>query len=75
MAEIPEEIIAIFPDQLAEALNVVKKLPIVTKASRFSPGLRVVVPKTQEAEPVLHEALKAVRRLQGVAPTLEPSFL
>jgi ABC-2 type transport system ATP-binding protein len=74
-----EEIVAIYPDRLAEALSIMKKLPIVTRAAMFGAGLHVVAGRAQEAEPILSQALTdqgiAIKRIQRIAPTLEDAFI
>jgi ABC-2 type transport system ATP-binding protein len=78
-AEMPEEIIAVFPDRLTEAVQVLKKLPLVTKVAMFGAGLHVVATSAPEAELVLHQALNAqgitIRSMQRIAPSLEDAFI
>jgi ABC-2 type transport system ATP-binding protein len=77
--ETTEEIVAIYPDQLARALRIIKKLPIVTRAAIYGAGLHVVAERAQEAEPVLSQALTdqgiLIKRMHRVSPNLEDAFI
>ncbi len=76
---VPEEILAVFPDHLGEALAVLQELPQVTEAAVFGDGLHVTAASSREAEPVVRAALEArgitIHRLFGVAPSLEDAFI
>jgi ABC-2 type transport system ATP-binding protein len=78
-AGVPEEIIALYPDQLNEALEVVKGLPEVREAAVFGDGLHVATASAAELEPVLRAALGqrgiGVRGLARVEPSLEDAFI
>ncbi len=76
---VPEQIIAVYPDRLGEALEVVRQLPQVAEAAVFGDGLHVAAAQAQEAEAAVKEALAArgiaIRRLQQVEPSLEDAFI
>ncbi len=78
-AAVPEEIIAVFPDRLGEALEVIRKLPQVAEAAVFGDGLHVATTRAPEAEAAIKEALAvqkiAIRRLGRVEPSLEDAFI
>ncbi|MEW6657167.1 MAG: ABC transporter ATP-binding protein [Thermodesulfobacteriota bacterium] len=78
-AEVPEEIIAVFPDRLGEALEVIRKLPQISEAAVFGDGLHVATTQAAAAETALKEALAAegiaIRRLGRVEPSLEDAFI
>jgi ABC-2 type transport system ATP-binding protein len=76
---VPEQIIAVYPDRLGEALEVVRQLPQVAEAAVFGDGLHVAAAQAQEAQKAVKEALAArgiaIRRLQQVEPSLEDAFI
>jgi ABC-2 type transport system ATP-binding protein len=78
-AQVPEEIIAVFPDRLGEALEVIRKLPQVAEAAVFGDGLHVATTQAAAAETAMKEALAtegiAIRRLGRVEPSLEDAFI
>ena len=73
------EILAIYPDRLDEAFEVVRSLPTVTTVSIFGNSLHVATSNPEQAQVMVREALEArqisVRRLAPVAPTLEDAFI
>ncbi len=73
------EILAIFPDRLAEALEALRSLPSVTTASIFGNSLHVATDNPAETRAMVQEVLKArhiaIRRLASVPPTLEDAFI
>jgi ABC-2 type transport system ATP-binding protein len=73
------EILALYPDRLDEAYEVVRSLPTVTTVSIFGNSLHVVASDPEQARTVVQEALEArhiaVRRLAPVAPSLEDAFI
>jgi drug efflux transport system ATP-binding protein len=73
------EILAIYPDRLDEAFEVVRSLPAVTTVSIFGNSLHVAASDPEQAQVVVQEALQArhisVRRLVAVAPSLEDAFI
>jgi len=78
-AMVPEDIIAVFPDRLEEALEVIRRLPQISEAAVFGDGLHVATTKGPEAEAAMKEALAAaginIRRLGRVEPSLEDAFI
>ena len=73
------EILALYPDRLDEAFEVVRSLPTVTTVSIFGNSLHVATSNPEQAQVMVQEALEArqisVRRLAPVAPTLEDAFI
>ncbi len=78
-AAVPEQIIAVYPDRLDEALALIKKLPQVTEAAVFGTGLHVATLNADQTEADLKEALGAqqiaIRSLARVPPSLEDAFI
>jgi ABC-2 type transport system ATP-binding protein len=78
-AAVPEEIIAVFPDRLGEALELIRKLPQVSEAAVFGDGLHVATTQAAEAEAAMKEAMAAqgiaIRGLGRVEPSLEDAFI
>jgi len=76
---VPEEILAVYPDRLEEALQIIKALPGVVEAAVFGEGLHVAAARAQEVEAAVRQALAArditVRRLERVPPSLEDAFI
>ncbi len=73
------EILAIYPDRLDEAFEVVRSLPQVTTVAIFGNSLHVATTNPEQAQVMVREALEArqisIRRLVPVAPTLEDAFI
>jgi ABC-2 type transport system ATP-binding protein len=73
------EILAIYPDRLDEAFDVVQSLPPVTMVAIFGNSLHVVTSNPEEARVVVQKALEArqisIRRLAQIPPTLEDAFI
>lgn len=78
-AALPHQIIAVFPERLGEALQVIKALPQVEEAAIFGAGLHLTAASLEEAEDAVQRALAArgigIRRLHRVSPTLEDAFI
>jgi ABC-2 type transport system ATP-binding protein len=77
---VPEQIISVQPrDRLAEALDLIKKLPRVSEAAVFGEGLHVATSRAEEVEAAIRQTLAAnniaLRRLARVPPTLEDAFV
>jgi ABC-2 type transport system ATP-binding protein len=76
---VPEQIIAVYPDRLDDALEAIKPLPMVAEAAVFGAGLHVAVSRAEEAEPAIKEALAARRvalhSMRRVTPSLEDAFI
>jgi len=73
------EILAVYPDRLHEAFEVVRSLPPVTTVAIFGNRLHVATSNPDEAQEMVREALKArqisVRRMAPASPTLEDAFI
>jgi ABC-2 type transport system ATP-binding protein len=73
------EILAVYPDRLHEACEVVRALPPVTTVAIFGNSLHVATSNPEEAQVMVREALEArqisIRRLAPVSPTLEDAFI
>jgi ABC-2 type transport system ATP-binding protein len=77
--EVREAILAVYPERLGEALEVLRELPEISEAAVFGDGLHLSAPEPDVAERALRQALaarkiplKAVRR---VRPSLEDAFI
>ena len=73
------EILAIYPDRLHEAFEVVRSLPPVSTVAIFGNSLHVATTNPEQAQVMVREALEArqisIRRLVQVSPTLEDAFI
>jgi ABC-2 type transport system ATP-binding protein len=76
---LPETILAVYPDRLGEALEIIRGLPEVGEAAVFGDGLHVATLQPEEAEAALRQALTeagiSVPRLDRVTPSLEDAFI
>jgi ABC-2 type transport system ATP-binding protein len=76
---VPEQIVAVYPDRLGEALELVSRLPQVAEAAVFGDGLHVAVARGEEVESALEQVLSsrgiAVRRMERIEPSLEDAFI
>jgi ABC-2 type transport system ATP-binding protein len=76
---VPEQILAVFPDRLGEALEVIRALPQVAEAAVFGDGLHVAAREAEAAAAAVQAALatRGIRlfRLQRVEPSLEDAFI
>ncbi|MCG6918240.1 MAG: ABC transporter ATP-binding protein [Deltaproteobacteria bacterium] len=76
---VPEQIIAIYPDRLGEALEVVRQLPQVAEAALFADGIHAAAAHAEEAESAVKQALAAhgivIRRIQRLELSLEDAFI
>jgi ABC-2 type transport system ATP-binding protein len=76
---VPEEIMAVYPDRLGEALEVAQQLPQITEAAVFGAGLHLAAPRAEEAEQAVRAAFAAqhltIKGLTRVEPTLEDAFI
>jgi ABC-2 type transport system ATP-binding protein len=74
-----EAILAVFPDDLDGALQLIKKLPQVAEAAVFGDGLHIATTRPQEVEPAIQEILAAhdiaFGRMERVPPSLEDAFI
>ncbi|MFH1594785.1 MAG: ABC transporter ATP-binding protein [Pseudomonadota bacterium] len=77
--EVREAILAVFPDDLDGALQLIKKLPQVAEAAVFGDGLHIATTRPQEVEPAIKEILSAHHiafgRIEPVPPSLEDAFI
>ncbi len=77
--EVKEAILAVFPDDLDGALQLIKKLPQVAEAAVFGDGLHIATTRPQEVEPAIKEILSAHHiafgRIEPVPPSLEDAFI
>jgi ABC-2 type transport system ATP-binding protein len=77
--KIPEEIVAIYADNLFKALKILKNIPTVTSAAMYGAGLHVVAGRAKKAAPILSQALTnqgiTIKRIQRISPTLEDAFV
>jgi ABC-2 type transport system ATP-binding protein len=73
------EILAVYPDRLDEAYEVVRSLPPVTTVAIFGNSLHVAAANPEQAQEMVREALDArqisIRRLALIPPTLEDAFI
>ncbi len=76
---VPEEIIAVYPERLGEALEAIRRLPEVAEAAVFGDGLHVASARAAEVEAAIKETLAArgiaINRMQRVEPSLEDAFI
>jgi ABC-2 type transport system ATP-binding protein len=77
--EVKETILALYPDDLDGALDVLKKLPQVAEAAVFADGLHIATTRPGEAEPAIQAALAAHNiacgPIERVRPSLEDAFI
>jgi len=73
------EILAIYPDRLHEAFEVVRSLPQVSTVAIFGNSLHVTTTNPEQTRVMVRDALQArhisIRRLVQVSPTLEDAFI
>lgn len=79
-AEVKEAILAVHPDNLDAALELIKKLPGVVEAAVFGDGLHVAVTEPEAGRRGIEETLQAhnltlLRRIERVQPSLEDAFI
>ena len=76
---LPEQIIAIYPDRLAEALELVRQLPQIAEAALFADGIHAAAAQAEEAESAVKQTLAAhgivIRRIQRLELSLEDAFI
>ena len=74
-----EAIIAVHPDDLGTALEVLRQLPQAQEVAVFGGGLHVTAGEAEETERAVREALDAcgiaIKRMARVAPSLEDAFI
>ena len=79
-AEVRESILAVYPDNLDGALDLIKRLPQVAEAAVFGDGLHVATSRPEEVESAIPEILSAnhiglKRHIDRVPPSLEDAFI
>jgi ABC-2 type transport system ATP-binding protein len=78
-AEVKETVLAVFPDNLDGALELIKQLPQVSEAAVFGNGLHISTPQPEETEPAIKDTLAAhhiaVGGMERVTPSLEDAFI
>lgn len=76
---LPGQIIAIYPERLAEALELVRQLPQIAEAALFADGIHAAAAQAEEAESAVKQTLAAhgivIRRIQRLEPSLEDAFI
>ena len=78
--EVKETILAVHPDNLDAALELIKQLPQVAEAAVFGDGLHVAVAQPEAGERHIEETLQAhnialLRHIERVPPSLEDAFI
>jgi ABC-2 type transport system ATP-binding protein len=77
--EVKEAILAVYPDDLDGALDLIKKLPQVDEAAVFGAGLHIATTRPDESEPAIKDTLAAHHiafdRIERVRPSLEDAFI
>ena len=77
--EVKETILALTPDNLDGALDLIKKLPQVAEAAVFGDGLHIATIRPEETEPAIQSVLAAHHiacgRIEWVRPSLEDAFI
>ena len=77
--EVKETILALYPDNLDGARDLIRKLPQVAEVAVFGDGLHVATTWPEEAEPAIQAALSAHHiawgRIERVRPSLEDAFI
>ncbi len=74
-----KHILAVYPDRLGDALEVIQRVPQVSDAAVFGAGLHISAVDVAEAEAAIKASLAregiALRRLQHIEPSLEDAFI
>jgi ABC-2 type transport system ATP-binding protein len=77
--EVKETILALTPDNLDGALDLIRKLPQVAEAAVFGDGLHIATTRPEETEPAIQAVLSAHQiacgRIERVRPSLEDAFI
>jgi ABC-2 type transport system ATP-binding protein len=77
--EVKEAILALTPDNLDGAIELIKQLPQVDEAAVFGDGLHVATQQPDAVEPAIQETLAAHHisfdRIERVRPSLEDAFI
>ncbi|MFA5111432.1 MAG: ABC transporter ATP-binding protein [Desulfobaccales bacterium] len=77
--QVTETILALTPDDLDGALDLIKRLPQVAEAAVFGDGLHIATTRPDETEPAIKETLTAHHigfgGIERVPPSLEDAFI
>jgi ABC-2 type transport system ATP-binding protein len=77
--EVKETVLAVFPDNLDGALELIKQLPQVSEAAVFGDGLHISTLQPEETEPAIKDTLAAhhiaLGSIERVTPSLEDAFI
>ncbi|MCK9378077.1 MAG: ABC transporter ATP-binding protein [Syntrophobacterales bacterium] len=77
--QVTETILALTPENLDGALDLIKRLPQVKEAAVFGDGLHIATTHPDETEPAIKETLAAHHigfdRVERVPPSLEDAFI
>jgi ABC-2 type transport system ATP-binding protein len=77
--EVRQTILAVYPDNLDAALDLIKQLPQVDEAAVFGDGLHIATTRPEETEPAIKDTLTshkiAFARVERVRPSLEDAFI
>jgi ABC-2 type transport system ATP-binding protein len=77
--EVRQTILAVYPDNLDAALDLIKQLPQVDEAAVFGDGLHIATTRPEETEPAIKDTLTshkiAFERVERVRPSLEDAFI
>ncbi len=76
---VTENIMALYPDQLGEALDILRQLPELGEVAVFGDGLHLTTTDLESAEHLVRKTLTQhgikVRALRQIKPTLEDAFI
>jgi ABC-2 type transport system ATP-binding protein len=77
--DVRQTILAVYPDNLDAALDLIKQLPQVAEAAIFGDGLHIATTRPEEIEPAIKDTLTchniAFDRMERVRPSLEDAFI
>ncbi len=77
--DVRQTILAVYPDNLDAALDLIKQLPQVDEAAVFGDGLHIATTRPEEIEPAIKDTLTshhiAFDRVEQVRPSLEDAFI
>jgi ABC-2 type transport system ATP-binding protein len=77
--DVRQAILAVYPDNLDAALDLIKQLPQVDEAAVFGDGLHIATTSPDETEPAIKDTLTshniAFDRVERVRPSLEDAFI
>jgi ABC-2 type transport system ATP-binding protein len=77
--DVRQTILAVYPDNLDAALDLIKQLPQVDEAAVFGDGLHIATLRPEETEPAIKHTLASHNivfdRIERVRPSLEDAFI